>query len=50
MVKDQTKIIKIDGRAAVFIDAANLEKSVADLGTQPQRINYRAEALLPKQT
>ncbi len=29
---------KISGRVAVFIDAANLEKSVMDLGTKPPQI------------
>ena len=38
--KKQNHILSKTDRTAVFIDAANLEKSVADLGTKPPNIKH----------
>lgn len=46
--KTQEEILSKTDRAAVFIDAANLEKSVADLGTKPPNIKHIKKGFLWK--
>lgn len=55
MIRSKDKTSKVEnlkdlfkGRSAVFIDAANLEKSVADLGTKPPNIKSLKKEFLWK--